>query len=114
MAKADPGLSTSATSGTAGDKIHDVASVTGVANVAAPTGTVTFKVYAPSDTSCTTPVVTFASVPETNGSWTSPDFTTTQAGTYHRSEERRVGNDCSVRACTYGGQGESITTALGD
>jgi len=71
------------TSGTVGIAIHDVANVTAASTT--PTGTVTFALYAPDDTTCATNLLASNSsfkVALANGSATSPDFTTTDIGIY--------------------------------
>ena len=62
-----------------GDPIHDTATVSGGFS---PTGTVTFTLYAPGDTTCSTVIFT-STVPLVSGSATSGNYTTTVAGTYH-------------------------------
>ncbi|MGH9280355.1 MAG: hypothetical protein ACRD12_19925, partial [Acidimicrobiales bacterium] len=70
-----------------GQPISDTASVTGFAGVPAPTGTVTFTVFGPNDTTCTgAPVFTSAAQPLSGGpptaTATSGPFTPTVPGTY--------------------------------
>ncbi len=81
-----PVIQTTATpaSGTVGISIHDSASVSGGFN---PTGTVTFALYGPGDLACAGPnlvsgLAGFANVALSGGVATSPDFPTSQAGTY--------------------------------
>jgi uncharacterized repeat protein (TIGR01451 family) len=80
-----PAVSTQAsTSATVGDKIHDVATLSGAAGA---TGAVTFQVFAPGDTNCSAAVATLTTASKNvnadgNGTYTSGDFTTTTAGTY--------------------------------
>ena len=63
-----------------GSKIHDVAHLSAGAN---PTGSITFKVYAPGDTTCQTPIdVPPVKTVAGNADYTSGDFTTTQTGVY--------------------------------
>src|SRR6185437_8795385 len=69
---------------TVGGKIHDVATLSGAV---AATGAVTFKVYAPGDSTCTTSLGTLAAASNTanadgNGTYASADFTTTTVGVY--------------------------------
>ena len=73
------------TSGIVGVSIHDTATVSGGFS---PTGTVTFALYGPGDTTCSgTNLVSgmagFANVALSGGSATSPDFATSQVGTYN-------------------------------
>lgn len=82
--KATPALTTTATAGpvTVGDKIHDVAHLSGGFGTLG--GTITFKVFAPSDASCQTPI---AVTPDANvngaGDYTSSDYTSSAVGTYN-------------------------------
>ncbi len=80
-AKAQPAITTAvkAASVTLGEPIADTATVTGGAS---PTGTVTFNVYAASDTSCKTPLSTPLTASLAGGQANSPSFTPTGAGTY--------------------------------
>src|SRR5262249_45424122 len=69
---------------TVGSPIHDKATVTGGTN---PTGTVTFQLFGPGDTTCAGPNLVsgpnFVNVPLSGLSATSGDFTTTAVGTYN-------------------------------
>jgi hypothetical protein len=47
-----------------------------------PTGTITFDLFSPGDTSCTTPIFTSTVPVNGNGSYNSQTTTTAQAGTY--------------------------------
>ncbi|MCA1684153.1 MAG: Ig-like domain repeat protein, partial [Actinobacteria bacterium] len=69
----------SPTSITLGSSFTDTATVTPAAGGVAPTGTVTFNVFAPGDTTCATPIFTSASRPLSAGSATSGSFTPTSA-----------------------------------
>src|SRR4029453_905107 len=75
-------LTTSATpSVTLGSPIHDVATLSGATGAA--TGTITFEVFAPGDTTCATPInVPPAKRVAGNGNYTSGDYTPTAVGTY--------------------------------
>ncbi len=67
--------------GPVGTSISDTATVTGGFN---PTGTVTFELFPPGDTTCSgTPVFTSLSNPLSGGSATSGSITTVAVGTYH-------------------------------
>jgi parallel beta-helix repeat protein len=83
VAAATPTLGTTPSAGAVGDKIHDVANVTGGTT---PTGSITFSLYGPGDSTCSTDLVagsaSFHSIVLSGGSAQSPDYTTTQAGTY--------------------------------
>ena len=66
-----------------GDSFTDTATVTGEPGFPTPTGTVTFRIYGPTDATCTgTPVFTSANRPLTGGTATSAPFTPTAIGTY--------------------------------
>jgi hypothetical protein len=79
-----PSLSTTPNvpSGAVGVAIHDTAKVSGGSN---PTGTVTFALYGPGDSTCQTNLLANQpsfTVSLTNGQASSPDFTTTGIGVY--------------------------------
>jgi hypothetical protein len=84
--KATPSITTTPSAGgVVGTPIHDTATVSGGHS---PTGTVTFALYAPGDTTCTgTNLVggdsAFSNVPLAGATAVSPDHTTAQAGVYH-------------------------------
>ena len=81
--KATPTLTTTATAGpvTVGDNIHDVAHLSG--GYGTLSGSVTFDVFAPGDTSCSTPIsVTPAQPVSGTGDYTSGDYATMTVGTY--------------------------------
>ena len=68
-------------SGPVGTSISDTATVSGGFN---PTGTVTFELFPPANTTCTgTPVFTSPNSPLSGGSATSGSFPTDTVGTYH-------------------------------
>ncbi|HEY1523309.1 MAG TPA: hypothetical protein VGF70_09895, partial [Solirubrobacteraceae bacterium] len=84
VGKAGPTLTTNAVAALVGQPIHDVAHLTGGSS---PTGSVTFNVYASSDTTCATPLNPQPSALKVtvNGDadYASPDFTPAAgAGTY--------------------------------
>ena len=77
-----PTLTTSASAGVViGAQVHDTATLS---NGSAPTGSITFKLYGPNDSTCAnTPAFTSSAVSVSgNGSYDSPNFTPTAAGTY--------------------------------
>ncbi|HEX6153555.1 MAG TPA: hypothetical protein VFZ19_08550 [Solirubrobacterales bacterium] len=78
VAKATPSLTGSASDGVVGTAIHDAVTLSGGFS---PTGEVTFSVYAPTDTTCTTPLATTSS-PITGGQATSPDYLPQEAGEF--------------------------------
>src|SRR5262249_1823204 len=78
-----PKVTTTATPGpvTVGSTIHDVAHLSGGFGTLG--GTISFKVYAPGDTTCQTPTAVTPDVSVNGaGDYQSADFTTTQAGAY--------------------------------
>jgi uncharacterized repeat protein (TIGR01451 family) len=76
-----PTISTNASDSVlVGGKIHDTATLAAGFN---PTGTITFRLYGPNDSTCTNGAIfTDAATVSGNGDYTSADFTTTQPGTY--------------------------------
>ncbi len=78
-----PALTTSASPASAavGSAIKDIANLTGGDD---PTGTITWKLYGPSDTACTGAALTTSAVTVNGaGAYTSPPLTPSTAGTYH-------------------------------
>jgi hypothetical protein len=78
VGKASPGLTGNASAGAVGTAIHDEGTVS---EGFSPTGEVTFSVYGPTDTGCSTPLQT-TTVPIQSSHATSPDFSPQQAGEY--------------------------------
>ncbi|HST70513.1 MAG TPA: hypothetical protein VLI94_12750 [Solirubrobacterales bacterium] len=78
VAKATPSLTGNASDGVVGTAIHDEVTVSGGYF---PTGEVTFSVYAPSDTTCSTPLET-ATSPIASGQAVSPNFSPQQSGEF--------------------------------
>ncbi|HKO37686.1 MAG TPA: hypothetical protein VJU14_04900, partial [Solirubrobacterales bacterium] len=78
VAKATPSLTGNASAGVVGAAIHDEVTVS---EGFTPGGEVTFSVFAPEDATCTTPLAT-NTVPIEEGTATSPDFLTQQAGEF--------------------------------
>ena len=77
-----PALTTTATPSSIviGQPIHDVAHLTGGSS---PTGTITFKLYGPSDATCAGPPVQTVTAPVSGaGDYPSPSVTPTATGTY--------------------------------
>jgi uncharacterized repeat protein (TIGR01451 family) len=104
--KATPSIVTSATSGSLGDAIHDVATLSGGANV--PQGTITFNLYGPNDPSCDgEPVFTDTVSVDGNGDYQSADFTPDTQGTYYwvASYSGDVNNESATGSC--GDDGET-------
>ena len=83
LAKRPTGIVTSATSGTVGDAIHDVATLSGAS--AAAGGSIVFNAYGPSASpNCLGAVVFTSTVPvDGNGDYNSGNFTPTTAGSYY-------------------------------
>ena len=104
VGKTPPTLTTNAVSATVGQPITDDAHLTGGSN---PTGTITWNVYASSDTTCATPLnsqpSTLTATVTGNGDYTSPGYTPSGAGSYQW-------------VARYSGDGNntSVSTACGD
>lgn len=114
---ASPAIATtpSPTQGTVGVVISDSASVTGGFS---PTGTVTFALFGPGDSTCAGPNLVaalsgFANVALSGGSATSAGFTTTLVGTYNwtASYSGDANNNPAVSAC--GAEQVTVTKPLG-
>jgi hypothetical protein len=88
---AGPGLAATTLSTTAspsvalGGTISDSATLSGGGiGSAAPTGTITFNLYAPSDPTCSSPAIsTSTALVNGNGTYSSAPFTSSAIGTYH-------------------------------
>ena len=79
--KLTPAIATQASAAvTIGGTITDTATVSGGSS---PTGTVTFVVYGPADTTCANGTVVGSPVALSGGTATSAAYTTTAVGTYH-------------------------------
>lgn len=116
-----PGIKTTAspTSAAVGTSIHDTATVTGGAN---PTGTVTFALFGPGDSTCSGPNLVsalsgFANVALSGGSATSASFATTAVGTYEwvatyngDANNNPVSSNCGDEAVTIGKASPGIST----
>ena len=102
--RADPAMTT------VGAWAADQATFTGLVNPATSTGTITWKLYAASDTSCTG-MVSFTSSPQkvtANTTYTSSSFTTTSVGTYQWGFTY-TGDANNHPVATCGGANESLT-----
>jgi hypothetical protein len=97
--KVQPTITTTQSAGgTIGVAASDTAKVAGGLN---PSGTVSFSLFGPTDTTCTgTPVFISANQPLSNGSAASGSFTPTATGTYHW-------------VATYSGDAANLTAASG-
>jgi uncharacterized repeat protein (TIGR01451 family) len=113
VGKQPTSISTDATSGSLGDAIHDVATLS---DGQSPTGTITFNLYGPSATpDCSgDPVFTDTVDVDGNGDYQSADFTPTAAGTYYwiASYSGDVNNEPSTGSC--GDEGETSTIEAAD
>lgn len=78
VGKASPGLTGAASAGVVGTAVHDEVTVSGGFS---PTGEVTFSVYGPADTDCSTPLAT-GTAPIQGDHATSADFVPQQAGQF--------------------------------
>lgn len=98
---------TSAASLTVGGSLTDQATVSGGFS---PTGTITWKVYASTDTSCTTPLFSFTSsqTVTANNTYTSGSLTTTAAGSYIWGFNY-TGDTSNAAVSACGGANESFT-----
>jgi hypothetical protein len=107
--KASPGLEGSASSGAVGTAIHDEVTVTGGFS---PTGEVTFSVYGPADTSCSTPLET-SSAPLQSGNATSADFIPQQTGEFRWTVEYEgdANNEPAGLACGAENQASAVAKA---
>ena len=110
--KASPTLTTQATAtATAGGTISDTATL---ALGAAPTGSITFKLFGPADPTCAGALAATSTVPVSsgNGTYTSSPFTAIAAGTY--SWVASYGGDTSNNpvATPCGAAGEISTVAV--
>jgi hypothetical protein len=107
---ANPTLSTSATANVApGGSAKDTATLAGGSS---PTGTITFRVYGPSDSNCTAaPVATSTASVHGNGGYSSASFTPTQAGTYRwiASYGGDGNNNAAAGACGDAGESTVVT-----
>lgn len=109
VGKASPGLTGSASGGGVGGAIHDEATVTGGFS---PTGEVTFSVYGPTDSGCSSPLET-ASVPLQGDHATSADFHPQQAGEFRWSVEYEgdANNEAAALGCGAANQASSVGKA---
>jgi hypothetical protein len=109
VAKATPSLSGSASSGVVGTAIRDKATLTGGFS---PSGEVTFSVYGPTDTTCSTPLKT-ESVQIGAGSATSPDFLAEGAGEFRwtASYSGDANNEPVSLACGAANQTSTVAKA---
>jgi hypothetical protein len=74
-----PSITTNAASASIGQAIHDQATLSGGNS---PTGSITWNVYSSSDTSCSKVLDTVSAPVHGDGTYESPDFTPSTAGSY--------------------------------
>jgi hypothetical protein len=93
-----------------GRSINDVATLTGGYS---PTGTITFDLYGPDDTSCTTPIAMSGATVTGDGTYTSASYTATAPGTYtwEASYNGNSNNAPAKEGC--GVPSETVTFAKG-
>ena len=112
VGKAQPGLSTSASpSVVVGSSISDVATLSGGDS---PSGTVTWNVYGPLDTGCSTPLnSTPLMATVTAGKATSPGFVANVAGTYRwiATYLGDVNNKGAMTSCTESAESVVVSQA---
>ncbi len=105
---ASPTLSTTASANvTLGGSVHDTATLAGGNS---PGGTITFRLFGPGDASCSA-APAFTSTPVAvsgNGSYDSPSFTPTAAGTYHWTASYSGDDDNNPASTACGDTGESV------
>jgi hypothetical protein len=104
--KAQPSIGTTPSAGTVGTVINDTATVSGGYS---PTGTVTFNLYAPGDTTCVSAIQTFANVTLSGLTATSGNYTTAAVVGTYRWTATYNGNANNLTA-TSGCQDEQVTT----
>ena len=109
IGKQPTAIGTAATSGTLGDAVHDIATLSGATANAG--GTITFNLYGPSDTPDCSGNAVFTSTVNVDGpdNYNSGNFTPTAAGKYYwvASYSGDVNNQPSSGSC--GDEGETST-----
>ena len=112
VAQASPTISTAATDATLGNKVHDSATIAAGFN---PGGTVTFKAFGPTDTSCSGTAVESKTVSVSgNGSYDSPDFKPATIGDYRwiASYSGDVNNEAATGSCNDSEETSTISKAV--
>jgi hypothetical protein len=105
VVKATPGIATTPSGPEpAGGVVSDTATVSGGFH---PTGTVTFRLFGPGDTTCTTPIATRAATLSGGGTAASGDVTVGAAGTYRWTAT--YGGDADNNAVTSPCSAEQVT-----
>ena len=95
MGKGSPALVTNATSATIGGTIQDSATLSGGNS---PSGSITWKLFGPGDATCSASIQSFTANVSGNGTYNSPNYTPTSAGTYRW-------------IASYSGDGNNLSTA---
>ena len=107
IAKATPTITTSATSATIGDPIHDTATIIDGYN---PSGTVTFELFGPADENCTgTPVTIDVAVAVPGGTADSGNLSPSTAGIYSWKATYKGDNNNLQVIGECGGENETST-----
>ena len=112
VTRAQPTLSTTASPGVAlGGSIHDTATLSGGSS---PTGTITFALYAASDTTCSTVLSTGTVAVNGAGNYDSPAVTPGEAGSYQwvASYSGDAGNASAATACNDPAEQATVATQL--
>ena len=107
IGKVSPSLSGNASSALVNHAIHDQVTLSGSFS---PSGEVTFKVYAPSDTGCLTPLAT-STAPISGAQATSADFLPQQTGGFRWSAE--YPGDANNEAASLGCGAANQTSSVG-
>jgi hypothetical protein len=110
VSKAAPSLAGTASNATVGATLKDEVTVNGGFS---PSGEVSFEVFGPGDTACTTPLTTPKTAPIASGHATSPDFTAPHAGQYRwiASYPGDANNEATETACGAANQTSTVTKA---
>ncbi|MDQ6776883.1 MAG: hypothetical protein M3071_11870 [Actinomycetota bacterium] len=111
-AKATPAIATKATASVlVGETISDSAALSGGSS---PTGTVTFTLFGPGNTTCTgTPIFTSTASVNGNGIYSSQAFATTAAGTYELVAVYGGDANNAAVASACGDANESVVVSIG-
>lgn len=112
VGKASPSLSTAASADVViGGSVSDTATLAGGV---APTGTITFRLFGPDDSSCSTaPLLTSTKPVAGNGNVSSDSFTPTAVGSYRWTAEYSgdTDNNAATSACNAPGESVNVNKA---
>jgi hypothetical protein len=110
VGKASPELTGDASTGAVGTAIHDEVTIAGGFS---PTGGVTFSVYGPTDTDCSTTPLATSAAPIQGNHATSADFLAQQAGEFRWTLEYEgdTNNEAAVLGCGANNQASSVDKA---